>query len=165
MSTMSDHDAAIACCVFSLMACAVPTVPGKVGPSPEASKASLSEPVSVCAKVAASSAARFSHFAPLGPVHLGGLVIRLQGATGGSEALLRDLGLQGVVTRQCPNAQTLVWLPGGTLRLAELFSARGLQVSETVVLDPAEGRAWRLAECKLHPDNCPGSQIDGAAQP
>jgi len=55
----------------------------------------------MCARAPTSSTARFSHFAQLGPVYLGGIVVRLHGATDGLASLLRDLGLQDVTTRQC----------------------------------------------------------------
>lgn len=171
MSTTSDHHAgalrrtSIAGSLASLLACVAAGGPGKVGVTIEPGKASAPEVSSMSVRAPTSSTAPFSHFAQLGQVYLGGIVVRLHGATDGLAPLLRDLGLQDVTTRQCPDAETPVWLPGGTPRVAELFGPRGLQVSETVALDSAEGRAWRLAGCNMNPRTCQGSNLDAAPQP
>ena len=159
--------------LFSCTACAATGAPVR-GPQagiPEAAQAVSAPPRpvdAVCSGVPASAAVRFSqflHFAPVWPVHVGGVVLRLHGSTAALAPLMGELGIQGVLTHPCPGESTLVWIPGAAADgLPALFSARGLQVEETVVFDPAEGRAW-LAQCKANAGDACVRTDPGAAAP
>jgi hypothetical protein len=131
--------AAASCLLGALAACA---------PAPTQQVAKLEPPAptaapapEMCAPTPASVPARFTHFSQLGPIHLGGVVLRLHGTASEIDPILRDLEIRNVVTHPCPGGVSLVWIPGGTPRLAALLTEKGLKVAETVEFPPQTERS------------------------
>jgi hypothetical protein len=147
----------------SLMACAAVQMPSPAVARPDtprtASVDSSGDSAGVCAPTPASVAARFSHFSPLGPVALGGVVARVRGGKTAIESVLRDVDIRKAVMHPCPGDVTLVWIAGGTSRVAEALGHQGLQVDETIVLSAADGHAFQ--ECIERK----GAQCRGAGAP